>query len=80
MTIHEPYLTNYGTRFGAYHSAVDFGLYPRSKPVITAPEIQSNELEVPGRDTSLRKNSMAPVFHSFPRQRENNLTAVGLHD
>lgn len=40
-------IMGYGTNG---HSYRNFGLHPRSKPVISAPEIQKIEYEIPGRD------------------------------
>lgn len=55
------YDTHLGTTFGftfdpvkgiipQYHSFRDFGLYPRSKPVIETPDVQTVTFKVPGRN------------------------------
>ena len=47
------YETQYGVKFGNYHSFRDFGLYPKSKMIVAPPKVREVYVEVAGADGSL---------------------------
>lgn len=60
------------------HSFRDYGLYPVEKPVITAPEIQVNEVEVPGRDGLLdATEALDGIVHYYNREGTFKFSKVG---
>ena len=76
--IYNPYLAKFGTTFGNFHSARDLGLYPTSKPVITAPEVQTSEIEIPGRDGKLdMTEALDGMPHYFNREGTWEFTSIG---
>ena len=89
-----PYETNYGTSFGGWfvydsngntvgfettaHSFRGFGLYPRSKPVISAPEVQIVKFKVPGRDGEIdATESLTGDIHYYNRTGTWEFTQTG---
>lgn len=60
------------------HSFRDIGLYPRNKPVILPPEIQSSEYEVPGRDGTIdTTEALDGVVHYKNRVGTFPFTLIG---
>lgn len=60
------------------HSFRDYGLYPHEKPVIETPEIQKDEVEIPGRDGYLDlTESLDGMVHYFNRDAEFSFVAIG---
>lgn len=47
------YETQYGVKFGNYHSFRDFGLYPKTKMVVAPPKVREVYVEVAGADGDL---------------------------
>ena len=47
------YETEYGVKFGDYHSFRDFGLYPKSKMIVSPPKVREVYVEVAGADGDL---------------------------
>ena len=60
------------------HSFRDFGLYPRIKPVVAAPEVQVSEYEVPGRDGKIdMTEALDGVPHYLNREGTFQFTKLG---
>ena len=60
------------------HSFRDFGLYPRVRPVISAPEIQATGYEVPGRDGKIdTTEALDGVPHYLNREGTFQFTFIG---
>lgn len=47
------YQTKHGVKFGDYHSFKDFGLYPKSKMIVSPPKVREVYVEVAGADGDL---------------------------
>jgi len=66
---------------GTPHSFREYGIYPASKPVISAPEVQSSFIDIPGRDGALdTTETLDEVVHYRNREATFEFVCVDKRD